>query len=260
MVAQGSKRTLAHPTNPHDPARTFNERGQGIMRKLYTYKESLSAFGVEVGLLIRTPCVDFVYETQDDMIRNYTANVAESNRYRPQDVKDYFRGRVLRCPSILSMSPLSTASGTSSPALSSTSSTSLSAADTAQVQVKVKQAQELGPSLPGSDLVSDPCSTAPAMDISSLLNSTHWPGSPFPGEARLSEWRQQTSSCSSLPASDTSNRTSPPAMLRPFRPWTPTRPNGSVSSSSPKSSSSYRVLKIRTPGKPRRNWFDETTT
>lgn len=210
--------------------------------------------GRRVGLLIKTPHADFVYETQDEMISNFTANVAENNRFRPQDVKNYFQGRVLRCPSIRSMSPLSSVSGTSSPALSSASSTSFPAADTVRNQCTAKKPEGLGLFLPGNDSVFDPFSTSPATGIPSLLNSNHWPSSPFPGEAQLSEWQQHTSPCSSPPTlRDTPTRTSSPAMSRPFRPLTPVRPDGSTSSPSPKSSPPYRVLKIRTPGKSRRN-------
>jgi len=247
MVAQGSKRTLAQATKPQDPARTFNERGQGIMRKLHTYKESLSSFGVEVGLLIRTPYVEFVYETQDNMIRDFNADVAENNRYRPQDVEGYFRGRVLRCPSILSMSPQPSASGRSSPSLSSASSTSLPAADAVQNQGTAKKPNGLG-LFPGDE------SDNTIMGLSSLLNPNDWPSSPFAGDAQLAEGPHHTSPFSSpLAFGDAPHLTPPPAMSRPCRPWTPVC-RDSLSSPSPKASPAYRVFKIRTSGRPRRNF------
>lgn len=226
---------------PKDPARTFNDRGQGIMRKIHAYQDCLSSFGVEVGLLIRTPVVDFIYETQDDMIRDFTANVPENNRYRPRDVEGYFGGRVLECPSIISMSPPPSASGRSTPSLSSASSTSLPA-DTAQNQGTAKKPTGLG-LLPGDESLSDSSTTSNIVGLSSLLNSNEWPSSPFTGDAQLGEWPHHTSPCSSsLALEDDPHLTPPPAMPRPCRPRTPVRR---------KASPAYRVFKIRTPVRPR---------
>ncbi|KAB5513533.1 hypothetical protein GE09DRAFT_1162199 [Coniochaeta sp. 2T2.1] len=236
MVAQSSKRTLALPTNPRDPARSFNERSQGVMRKLLTFSESLSPFGVEVGLLIRTPHAEFVYETKDDMIRNFSSVVAEDNRYRPQDVKEYFGGRILRCPSML---PHPSALRKASPTPSSDSSTSSLAVR------KHQQERGLGISVPGN--TADRTSTSPVMEIPNILNSM-WSSSRFLDDVHF---EGEYGTGRSSPPTGTSlgkgaGRISLPAS-RPLRPW-----------SQPPSPNLHRVKKLKSPNsKIRRKWFAE---
>ncbi|KAJ4288319.1 hypothetical protein N0V88_007357 [Collariella sp. IMI 366227] len=126
MVSQSSQRTLAQPTQPADPARSFNERSHGLMRKIHTLTTALSDFGVEIALLINTPYVEYTYESTDGMLRDFNTELPEENRFRPEDVKNLFRGRVLACPSIKSMSPLRGYSGRSSPTPSTSSTASAS--------------------------------------------------------------------------------------------------------------------------------------
>jgi len=278
MVGQSSQRTLAQPTRPADPARSFNERSQGIMRKIHTLTTALSDFGVEVALLVKTPYVEFTYESEEHMLRNFNTNLPEENRFRPQDVESLFRGRVLACPSINSLSPLRGRSGHSSPTpsmtstdsvssvtlpaamglsfptsppthpagqgttLPSTSSITVSPLPTAETEVT----RPASPSPPqaesfsfpntglSSTLMSDfPAPTSPPMDISNLLNLNSWPAAsdvPFP----------DTTAHRPLPSS------------RPNRTTTPT-PSASGRS---RPQSPYRVLKVCTPPKSRKKWFD----
>ncbi|KAK4097801.1 hypothetical protein N658DRAFT_500114, partial [Parathielavia hyrcaniae] len=128
MVSQSSQRTLAQPPRPADPARSFNERSHGIMRKIHTLTTALSDFGVEIALLIKTSEVEFTYESEDGMLRDFNTDLPEENRFRPQDVESLFQGRVLACPSINSMSPLRGRSGRSSPTPSTSSAASASSA------------------------------------------------------------------------------------------------------------------------------------
>ncbi|KAL2255701.1 hypothetical protein VTK26DRAFT_2868 [Humicola hyalothermophila] len=128
MVSQSSQRTLAQTPRPADPARSFNERSHGIMRKIHTLTTALSEFGVKIALLIQTPEVEFTYESEDGMLRDFNTDLPEENRFRPQDVERLFKGRVLACPSINSMSPLRGRSGRSSPTPSTSSAASASSA------------------------------------------------------------------------------------------------------------------------------------
>ena len=83
IVTKASRRTLAQPTKPLNPARSFNERGQGLIRKLFSYSQSLYNFGVEVSLLIKTLYTEYTYKSKDDILRYFTTNLANTNRYRP---------------------------------------------------------------------------------------------------------------------------------------------------------------------------------
>ncbi|KAK4096504.1 hypothetical protein N658DRAFT_501530 [Parathielavia hyrcaniae] len=279
MVSQSSQRTLAQPPRPADPARSFNERSHGIMRKIHTLTTALSDFGVGVALLIRTPDVEFTYESEDGMLRNFNTDLPEENRFRPRDVESLFRGRVLACPSINSMSPLRGRSGHSSPTPSTSSAASASSAPPSlaatglsfptlpptyhassnptlpsarptpvsplpAAETDLTLSASLSPpqgaslSFPSTGLsptwMSDcPPPTSPVMDISNLLNLESWPAAsdvPFPDKTAHRP----------LPAS------------RPIRTTTPPP----SASGRPRLQSPYRVMKIRTPPRSQRKWFD----
>ncbi|KAH8878678.1 hypothetical protein GQ53DRAFT_756522 [Thozetella sp. PMI_491] len=273
MVTQSSKRTLAQPTRPSDPARSFNERGHGLMRKIHTYIESLSEFGVEAALCIKTPHVKYTYESEDGMLHSFNTGIPERNQFRPIDVERLFRGRPLVCPSIHSLSPLRGRSGSSSPtpSTSSASSASLPAAETGLTLPAPPPTQGLGLSLPSTGssptLVSaspppqpglglslpsarssptlwsdSPPPLSPVMDISSLLNSDPWPvasDAPFSWSSPLVSPRVSPS----VP-DETPRPLTPPPMSRPTRLTTP-RP-------SPRGPSPFRIMKIRSPPRVRR--------
>ncbi|KAM7188996.1 hypothetical protein V8F33_010330 [Rhypophila sp. PSN 637] len=258
MVSQSSQRTLARPTRAADPARSFNERSHGIMRKIHALTAALSDFNVEIALLIQTPGAEFTYESKDDLLRSFNTDLPEKNRFRPQDVENLFRGRLLECPSINSMSPLQGRSGFSSPtpSTSSAASTTSSALSTT-TGLWLPHSPRTNPAGPDTTLFSaSPTSmspldtslsfpnhglspalmsdfippTSPVMDISNLLNQP---------------------AASEVPSPDkTAYR--PLASSPPPRTTTPT-PSGS-DRSRPKSP--YRVLKIRSPPGHRRKWFD----
>jgi len=76
------------------------------MRKIYLLTKTLSDFGVEATLLIKTPLIEFIYESKDGMLGNFDTKLLEENQFRLHDVIDLFQGRVLACPSIHPISPL----------------------------------------------------------------------------------------------------------------------------------------------------------
>ncbi|KAK3312465.1 hypothetical protein B0H66DRAFT_608737 [Apodospora peruviana] len=257
MVSQSSQRTLAQPTRPADPARSFNERSHGIMRKIHTLTAALSDFDVEIALLIKTPMVEFTYESKDDLLRSFNTDLPEKNRFRPQDVENLFRGRVLECPSINSMSPLRGRSGFSSPTPSTSSAASTSSIalpPTTGLFLPVSppthpagQNTTLLSAIPTSMSPLDESLLFPNQPLSPISMSDFIPPrSPAMDISSLLSWPE----ANEVPSPDnTAHRLLPSSP--PTRATTPT-PSGRGRS---RTKSPYRVLKIQpTPGH-RRKWI-----
>ncbi|KAL2143193.1 hypothetical protein VTI28DRAFT_271 [Corynascus sepedonium] len=284
MVSQSSQRTLAQPTRPADPARSFNERSHGIMRKMHALTAALSEFGVDIALLIRTPRVEFTYESKDDMLRNFNSNLPEENRFRPQDVENLFRGRVLVCPSINSMSLLRSHSGSSSPTPSTSSASSAPLPDATGLSFPASPpTHPAGPgtTIPSASPISEPL--PPAAETGLTL-----PASPSPSQGVSLSYNSSGSSPTLMsdsppptsPAMDISNLLNtdcwtvdsdvpfswPPVQENtvqdktayrplpsspPIRPTTPTP----STSGSPHRQARYRVLKVSPRPQSRRKWI-----
>ncbi|KAL2014987.1 hypothetical protein VTK56DRAFT_6630 [Thermocarpiscus australiensis] len=274
MVSQSSQRTLAQPPRPADPARNFNERSHGIMRKIHTLTTALSDFGVQIALLIKTPEVEFTYESEDGMLRKFNTDLPEENRFRPRDVESLFQGRVLACPSINSMSPLRGRSGRSSPTPSTSSASSASSAPSLAATglsfptLPPTHPASTNPTLPSArptsvspPLAAETDPTLPASPSPPQGASLSFPSTDS-GPTWMSDFPPLTSpvmdishllnleswpAASDVPFPDTTAHRPLPASRPIRRPTTPTpSTSGRFQCQSP-----YRVLKV-TPSKPRR--------
>ncbi|KAK3312476.1 hypothetical protein B0H66DRAFT_633216 [Apodospora peruviana] len=227
-------------------------------KNTHPYREALSDFDVEIALLIKTPSVEFTYESKDNLLRNFNTDLPEKNRFRPQDVENLFRGRLLECPSINSMSPLRGRSGFSSPTSSTSSAASASSsALPATTGPCLSTSPPTHPAGPDTTLLSTNPSSMSPLDKSllfpnhslspTLMSDFIPPTSPVMDISNLLNWP----AANEVPSpDDTAHRafSTPP----PTRTTTPT-PSGR-GRSRPKSP--YRVLRIRPPVGHRRKWID----
>lgn len=264
MVGQSSRRTLAQPTRPASPARSFNERSHGLMRKIHTLSTSLSDFGVEIALLIKTPHDEFTYEPRDGMLRNFTTHLPEENRFRPQDVENLFRGRILACSYINYMPPLRDDSGRSSPTPSTSSAASASSVPLpAATGLSFPTLPPTHPPGPGTSPISvSPLPTAeteptlaaspsPSQSVSLSFPNTGSSPTLMPDLLNSDPWLVDSDVPLSFSPGQDQTTHRPLPSSRPTRATTPT-PSASSRS---RLQSPYRVLKISTP-QSRRKWFD----